>query len=192
MPSPFLIAGLGNPGRKYRKTRHNIGFMVIDEMAESSNTGFKSQKLADIAGVQINGNTAYLVKPMTYMNESGLAVRSIRDYYNITPENVVVVYDDIDLPFGRLRIRGQGGSGGHKGVASIINHLGSNEFTRVRIGIKPDHPVKDVVQFVLSPFSRQERKNMEETIAEAITAVNIFVVDGLNKSMNIFNTPKNE
>ncbi len=192
MPSPFLIAGLGNPGRKYRKTRHNIGFMVIDEMAESYNTGFKSQKQADIAGIQINGNTAYLVKPMTYMNESGLAVRSIKEYYNIVPENVVIVYDDIDLPFGRLRIRGQGGSGGHKGVSSIINHLGSNEFTRVRIGIKPDHPVKDVVQFVLSPFSRQERKNIEETISEAINAVNMVVVDGLNKSMNIFNTPKNE
>lgn len=192
MPSPFLIAGLGNPGRKYRKTRHNIGFMVIDEMAESYNTGFKSQKPAEIAGVQINGNTAYLVKPMTYMNESGLAVRSIKEYYNIAPENVVVVYDDIDLPFGRLRIRGQGGSGGHKGVSSIINHLGSNEFTRVRIGIKPDHPVKDVVQFVLSPFSRQERKNLEETIAKAVNAVNTVVIDGLNKSMNSFNTPKNE
>jgi PTH1 family peptidyl-tRNA hydrolase len=192
VPSPFLIAGLGNPGRKYRKTRHNIGFMVIDEMAESYNTGFKSQKPAEIAGVQINGNTAYLVKPMTYMNESGLAVRSIKEYYNIAPENVVVVYDDIDLPFGRLRIRGQGGSGGHKGVSSIINHLGSNEFTRVRIGIKPDHPVKDVVQFVLSPFSRQERKNLEETIAKAVNAVNTVVIDGLNKSMNSFNTPKNE
>lgn len=192
MPSPFLIAGLGNPGRKYRRTRHNIGFMVIDEMAESYNTGFKSQTPADIAGVQINGNTAYLVKPMTYMNESGLAVRFIKDYYNIAAENVVVVYDDIDLPFGRLRIRGQGGSGGHKGISSIINHLGNNEFTRVRIGIKPDHPVKDVVQFVLSPFSRQERKNMEKSIEEAINAVNVFVVDGLNKSMNIFNTPKKE
>jgi peptidyl-tRNA hydrolase, PTH1 family len=192
VPSPFLIAGLGNPGRKYRRTRHNIGFMVIDEMAESYNTGFKSQTPADIAGVQINGNTAYLVKPMTYMNESGLAVRFIKDYYNIAAENVVVVYDDIDLPFGRLRIRGQGGSGGHKGISSIINHLGCNEFTRVRIGIKPDHPVKDVVQFVLSPFSRQERKNMEKSIEEAINAVNVFVVDGLNKSMNIFNTPKKE
>ncbi len=188
----FLIAGLGNPGRKYKKTRHNVGFMAIDEMAGQGHCGFKSQNHAEVADLTVGDKTAYLIKPLTFMNESGLAVRSIKTYYNIDPENIMVIHDDIDLPVGQLRIRTKGGSGGHKGIKSIINHLGTNGFARLRIGIKPNHPVQDVVRFVLSTFSRTEKKIIADAIDNAVSALNLFITDGVEKSMNLYNTPKTD
>lgn len=165
--SPILIIGLGNPGKQYEKTRHNAGFMVIDKlMSELRITNYEK-----------NNPRVILAKPQTYMNESGQAVAKIARFYKIPLERIWIVYDDIDLPLGTLRIRKSGSSGGHNGAQSIIEALGSNKFPRFRLGIGPVPSGVDPADFVLSPFTKEEQKTTDEMIQRAASAIVMEVVE---------------
>jgi len=154
-----IIVGLGNPGKDYEKTRHNVGFMALDVLAKKY--GFPSfshekQLKAEVSGMLLGGQVTLLVKPLTFMNKSGEAVRAVLDYYNLTPEDLTVIYDDVDLAVGTVRRRTEGSAGTHNGMRDIVRLLGTKEFTRIRIGIAPDHPIKDLARFVLQRFSEDE------------------------------------
>lgn len=159
------IVGLGNPGKEYLKTRHNVGFMVVDRVAKDLNLSFKKKFNADIAKGTFNGETIILVKPLTFMNNSGDAVRKISDFYKIDHEDLLIVYDDLDLPIGKLRLRQKGGSGGHNGIKSIIAHLNHEIFKRMRIGIGTND--EDVVNHVLGKFSKEESEILNQTLKKA-------------------------
>jgi len=166
-----LIVGLGNPGRRYEKTRHNVGFMVIDELVD------KWQKSKKINCVYSKGKNVEFIKPLTYMNNSGKAVRSMKDKQKIKPENIIIIHDDIDLPFGTIRVSKNISSAGHKGVQSIINEIGTQDFTRIRIGINPclvggqANRKVDTERFVLEKFTKQEEKELKNIIKEAVSKV---------------------
>lgn len=167
-----LIAGLGNPGKKYEKTRHNVGFLVINQIANNFQFSIFNFQLtfgAQIAEGTINGQKALLAKPQTFMNDSGETVKKIADYYKIKPEDIWIVHDDIDLPLGEFKIsRGQG-SAGHKGVQSVINELGTKEFNRVRLGICPKQgKPANVEDFVLQKFSREEKETIEKALEDLL------------------------
>jgi len=185
----YLIAGLGNPGRKYKNTRHNAGFMVIDKLAQEFNGSFKKAKFTcEQSEIKIAYKAVILAKPLTYMNNSGLAVFELMQYYKIDPSQLLLVYDDADLPLGRLRMRAQGSAGGHKGVASVIRHLKTQEFPRLRVGIGSEFGKEEMVNFVLSSFSKKERQELNNIISSAVDAVKGFIVDGLDKTMNWVNS----
>lgn len=164
-----LIVGLGNPGAKYVKTRHNVGYMVVDAL--------KKKKIS-----------ATILKPKTFMNESGMAVKGLAK--RCSPETLFVIHDDLDLPIGTLKISRNASSAGHKGVQSIIDTLGSKNFTRFRIGIKPDHPVTNVEHFVLSPFNKTEAAAIEKVIATCAEAIDYALAHGIEKAMHLYNTNK--
>jgi PTH1 family peptidyl-tRNA hydrolase len=184
-----LVAGLGNPGRKYAKTRHNLGFMVVDLLAEREGASFKKRK-GDFSQstIPVGGANRTLLKPSTFMNLSGLAVSYAARFYELSPREILVVCDDISLPLGKIRIRSRGSDGGHKGLRSIVEELGSNDFPRLRIGIgtpeNPDYPVED---FVLSKFSRAEEKAISEAIRTAVSAVETIVRDGVEAAQQTYN-----
>lgn len=183
-----LIVGLGNIGKEYDETRHNAGFMTIDRFAEKHALEFNKQKFdAMIADGIINGKKVILAKPTTYMNESGRSVRQIVDFYKLDPEDVLVVHDDMDLATGRLRLRQKGSAGGHHGIKSIIAHLGTEKFKRLRIGI--DHPAKQkVVDWVLTRFSSDQRTEFDVGMNEAVDAIDDWLEnDDFMKTMNRFN-----
>lgn len=150
-----MIVGLGNIGKEYDKTRHNTGFMVVDELAKKHDiNNFKVQSDALIADFRVNGEKVLLVKPTTYMNDSGRAVRPLMDYYDVDLNDMIVAYDDMDMPVGKIRLRQKGSAGGHNGIKSIIAHVGTQSFNRVRVGI--DHPTKEsVVDYVLGKFRKE-------------------------------------
>jgi len=184
-----IVAGLGNPGRKYEGTPHNIGFEVADELSRLLSCEF-SRSLrfkARIASGAVEGDKVVLVKPQTFMNRSGLTVGSLMRYRKLTPSDLVVVVDDADLPLGRLRIRPSGGSGGHRGMASVIESVGSNDFVRVRIGIGRDERSEGLVDHVLSRFSKDERMMMGPVVRRAAQAVTCIVASGTEAAMNEFN-----
>lgn len=184
----MVIVGLGNPGKEYEKTPHNVGFMMIDEIAKANNINFLLEKKHEalIGTGYIKGEKCYLIKPLTYMNLSGKAVRSFIEYYKIPIEDVIVIYDDLDLPLGKLRIRKNGSSGGHKGMKSIIENLGTSEIARIRVGIdKPSD--MEVVDFVLHQLSKKEIEILKETIIKAPSMIDVTIQDGLNTMMNMFN-----
>src|SRR5699024_3317403 len=170
------IAGLGNPGIKYRKTKHNIGFMVVDELASRFNTKLSKTKFnAKFAVVSIAGEKVLLIQPQTYMNLSGEAIRPLLDYYNAALDDVLVIYDDLDLPTGKIRLRQKGGHGGHNGIRSTIDHLGTKEFKRLRIGVgRPTVPMP-VVDYVLKPFSKEQEKDVESSIEKAAKACETWI-----------------
>ena len=183
-----LIVGLGNIGKEYDETRHNAGFMTVDRFAEKHAFEFNKQKFdAMIADGIINGERVILAKPTTYMNESGRSVRQIVDFYKLDPEDVLIVHDDMDLATGRLRLRQKGSAGGHNGIKSIIAHLGTEKFKRLRIGI--DHPVKQkVVDWVLTRFSSDQRTEFDVGMNEAVDAIDDWLEnDDFMKTMNRFN-----
>ena len=183
-----LIVGLGNIGKEYDETRHNAGFMTIDHFAEKHNFEFNKQKFdAMIADGIVNGEKVILAKPTTYMNESGRSVRQIVDFYKLSPEDVLIVHDDMDLATGRLRLRQKGSAGGHNGIKSIIAHLGTEKFKRLRIGI--DHPEKQkVVDWVLTRFSLDQRAEFDVGMNEAVDAIDDWLEnDDFMKTMNRFN-----
>ncbi|HQA05453.1 MAG TPA: aminoacyl-tRNA hydrolase [Clostridiales bacterium] len=185
-PIEYIIAGLGNPGRDYEKTRHNAGFMFADALAEKHNAVFKPSKFkADTADAMINGVRCILVKPMTYMNNSGEAIRDIANFYKIPSEKVIVVYDDTALPTGKLRIRRKGSDGGHNGIKSIIYHLNSDQFPRIKIGIgsKP-HPDFDLKDYVLSVFTKEDLELILPCIDRALEAINIMVTGDIDMAMS--------
>ena len=185
----WLIVGLGNPGEKYENTRHNVGFQVIDELAERQGKPVQRLKFKALTGLlTIGGEKALVMKPVTYMNLSGEAVRPAADFYKLPPERILVISDDVALAAGRLRIRAKGSAGGHNGLKSIIQHLGTDQFPRVKIGVgeKP-HPDYDMADWVLSKFTGEDLKTITAAVERAAKAVECLIAEGPDKAMNRFN-----
>ncbi|MBO0432681.1 aminoacyl-tRNA hydrolase [Enterococcus sp. DIV0660C] len=184
-----MIVGLGNPGTKYEQTKHNIGFMVVDRLAKEHQATFKKNSFeAEVAEFFYKGEKILLVKPQMFMNESGRSVGPLMTYFGIYPEELIVVYDDLDLAIGKIRLRQKGSAGGHNGMKSIISHLDTNVFDRVKVGIGRPEGKKTVVSHVLSPFSKETQPLIEESIHRSVQAIN-FVLDGHSfiDTMNQFN-----
>ena len=184
-----LIVGLGNPGREYELTRHNIGFMAIDELAKRWNISLNEQKFKGVFGAGfVNGEKVILLKPLTYMNLSGESIRPLMDYYKIDVEDFVVLYDDLDIPVGKLRLRMKGSAGGHNGVKSTISHLGTQEFQRIRMGIdRPKNGMK-VVDYVLGRFTSEEIPDVNHSIEKAADACEVWLNKPFLQIMNTFNS----
>ena len=184
----FLLIGLGNPGREYRDNRHNIGFMLIDRVAVRLDArGMKLQSKAIVTTGNHTGNKLLLAKPQTYMNLSGTAVQGLAHFYKLPVEKLLVAHDDLDLPFGTVRLRPGGGPGGQKGVASAIERLGTKDFARLRIGIGRPPGRMDPANYVLQDFSHDEMKALSEILDRAADAALTFVTDGLDMAMNKYN-----
>ena len=186
-----IIVGLGNPGNEYAKTRHNVGFMLIDALADNLNiTLWKDKFNAQIAEGRIGTEKILLVKPQTYMNNSGEAVGPLMRWYKLEPEDIIVAHDDMDIPAGTVRIRKKGSSGGHNGIKSLIAHLGSENFARIRLGIGRPLPGWSVVKHVLAPFPAEDRIEVDKAIDYLIPAVKCIITDGLDIAMNKYNPKK--
>jgi peptidyl-tRNA hydrolase, PTH1 family len=184
----YLLIGLGNPGRQYRDSRHNVGFMLIDRIIVRLNAqGLKVQSKAIVTTALHEGRKLILAKPQTYMNLSGQSAHALLNFYKLPMENMLVAHDDLDIPFGTIRIRPKGGPGGQGGMASTIQQLGTQDFPRLRIGIGRPPGRMDPADYVLQNFSREEAKLLSEIIDRAADAALTFVVDGLNKAMNKYN-----
>jgi peptidyl-tRNA hydrolase, PTH1 family len=184
----YLVAGLGNPGSEYKDTRHNIGFQTIDLWCHKlgvrfTGRGFQSKNTQ----VRLEDKKVMFLCPLTFMNQSGAAVRACADYYDLDPGNILVVHDDIDLKVGKVKVAKGSGSGGHKGVQSIIDHLGSTQFRRVKIGIGRPRYGEAIEDYVLGPFYKDERNIIEEVLLVATRACELFVVEGIEPAMNIIN-----
>ncbi|MBP3446245.1 MAG: aminoacyl-tRNA hydrolase [Clostridia bacterium] len=182
----FMVVGLGNPGKDYEFTRHNAGFLTLDHIAVEADADIKKLKYKALIGdTVISGHRCLLVKPQTFMNNSGEAVREIAQFYKIPPEKIIVIFDDISLPCGKLRIRRKGTDGGHNGIKSIIYHLDSDNFPRIKVGVgaKP-HPDYNLADWVLSTFKKDELEELKKAITKA-TEVLPFMLDGeIDKAMN--------
>ena len=185
-----LVVGLGNPGRKYERTRHNLGFWIIDHIAEGARIMVKKELCHALVGeFSSDGEQVLLAKPQTYMNRSGEAVKNLLGHFASTPENLVVVYDDLDLPFGRIRIRPEGGAGGHRGMLSIIESLAGAPFYRVRVGIGRPPERLDPADFVLEPFASDEADRVAELVSRASQSVVFLLREGGQRAMEEFNRP---
>jgi PTH1 family peptidyl-tRNA hydrolase len=185
-----MIVGLGNPGREYRDTRHNIGFMVLDEIARRHNLIFAMapSQVPDAFIVKRYGAAALLAaKPLTFMNRSGDAVSALARYYDIAPADLLVVYDDIDLPFTKLRARARGSAGTHNGMRSVVERLGTTEFPRLRLGVGRGDRRRELADHVLAKFEPDEQSDLEGFIARAADAAEMFAADGILKVMNVYN-----
>ena len=192
-----LIVGLGNPGAEYEWSRHNLGFMLIDKLGAETGIDIKLRECQSRVGRgEIEGCAVRLVKPQTFMNLSGEAVACLVSKHRLAStegqavpgERLIVISDDLALPLGKIRIRARGSAGGHNGLKSIIGSLGTNEFTRLRIGIQPEHPVSDTKRFVLDSFSRSARVEVEEILERSAEAVRTILRDGVLKAMTKFNS----
>ena len=185
----WLLVCLGNPGDKYENTRHNVGYMVADEVAERQRAPIQKLKFKALTNLlTISGEKVLVMKPITYMNLSGEAVRQAVDFYKVAPDHVLVVSDDTALPVGKLRIRKGGSAGGHNGLKNIIQHLGTDQFPRVRVGVgeKP-HPDYDMADWVLGKFQGEDKKAIDAAVKRAADAIECILSDGLDKGMNRFN-----
>ena len=184
----YIIAGLGNPESKYDKTRHNIGFRLIDELAVRNGITFSDRKHNGLVGKGIiSGEKVILLKPLTYMNLSGECVGPAADYYKVEPENVIILFDDISLDVGRIRIRKKGSAGGHNGIKSIIAHLGSENFLRLKFGVGDKPKEMDLADYVLGRFSSQDEATVSEGIKRACEAVECMIGEGCDAAMNKYN-----
>jgi PTH1 family peptidyl-tRNA hydrolase len=184
----LCIAGLGNPGIRYEATPHNIGFRVIDELAKRHAVRISKNEGAALTGSgRIRDKSVVLIKPSTFMNNSGTGVKAALSYRNLTSRDLIVVYDELDLPWTALRIKIAGSAAGHNGVKSIIAALQTEVFTRVRAGIRPDHEISDAAEYVLAPFEREMRGEVEELVSYAADAVESIVAEGAVQSMAKFN-----
>lgn len=190
----IIIAGLGNPTKEYEGTRHNVGFDVIDRLADRYNIDVETKKhLALIGKGVIAGQKVILAKPQTYMNLSGESIRSIVDYYKVDPETeLLVIYDDISLDVGKLRIRTKGSAGGHNGIKNIIAHLGSQVFPRIKVGVGEKPSKYDLADYVLGHFSKEEQVLMDEGYDQAVNAVEMILSGDINGAMNEYNRKKKE
>jgi len=189
----FLLIGLGNPGREYKDNRHNFGFMLIDRLAVRLNArGMKLQSKAIVTNALYEDRKLILAKPQTYMNLSGHSVQGLANFYKLPLENLLVAHDDLDLPFGTIRLRPGGGPGGQKGVASAIERLGTKDFARLRLGIGRPPGRMDPAAYVLQDFSRNETKELSAILDRAADAALEFVINGLDKAMNKFNGESRE
>ena len=189
LPVSWLVVGLGNPGEKYENTRHNAGFLVADELGERGRFPIQRLKFKALTNAAaIGGQGALVMKPATYMNLSGEAVGEAARFYKVAPNHVLVISDDVDLPLGKLRIRTGGSAGGHNGLKSVIQHLGTDQFPRLKVGVggKP-HPDYDMADWVLGKFQGEDKKVMDEAVKRAAEAVECFLRDGPQKAMNRFN-----
>jgi PTH1 family peptidyl-tRNA hydrolase len=185
-----LIIGLGNHGNRYKNNRHNIGFMVVDLLAEQwGETITKKQARSVLTSHRISGSQVILAKPQTYMNESGRAVQALIDYYKVTPERMIVIFDDLDLPLGTLRIRPFGGTGGHRGMRSIQNKIHTQEYPRMRVGISRPPGRMDPAEYVLQDFEQDELENLQGTLNRAVGCLIHFLEHGLEEAMNSCNSP---
>ena len=189
----YLIVGLGNPGKKYSGTRHNVGYMVIDRLSRRWGVDVDKQKFDGLVGsARLGGEQVTLLKPETFMNRSGFSVRAAMDFYKLEPKDLVIVYDDMALPVGQLRLRQQGSAGGHNGLADILSHAGTEQVGRIRVGIGSPPPMIGAVDHVLGQFRSDERTNIETAIDQAADAVEVILNDGWSRAMERFNRQKNE
>ena len=184
-----LVVGLGNPGSQYADTKHNFGFWVIDSFAHKRFLQFRAGKGGYII---CKTNEFMLMKPTTYMNNSGIAVNEACRYFDVDTNNVLLVYDDIDLPLGNIRYRSEGGSGGHKGVESVIYHLKENNFSRLRMGIGTNDEMRPREKYVLSPFNKKSHTEVEETIEIACESIEYYLSHTINETMNKYNNCRKE
>ena len=185
----WLVVGLGNPGEKYENTRHNVGFLTVDELAERARVPVQKLKHRALTNtLEVGSVKVLLMKPVTYMNLSGEAVGEAARFYKLPPERVLVISDDVSLPVGKLRIRKGGSAGGHNGLKSIIQHLGTDQFPRIKVGVgqKP-HPDYDMADWVLSKVAGEDLKTITEAIRKAADAVECLIQEGPDKAMNRFN-----
>lgn len=182
-----IIFGLGNPGVRYRKTRHNIGFQIVDRLAEKYHIRLSSKRFKSLYGKGwIDVKEVILAKPMTYMNQSGEAVREALNFFRLSVEDLIIVHDDLDLPFGRLRFKRKGGDGGHQGVRSITESLNQNNFLRLKVGIGRPPEGMDPSEYVLSPFDEIEQSKLEEVISRGVESIEVLLREGLERAMNQF------
>ncbi|MDA8239413.1 MAG: aminoacyl-tRNA hydrolase [Nitrospiraceae bacterium] len=182
----WLVVGLGNPGARYSRTRHNAGFLVVERFAAEQGLDFREKDDYRICAGPIDGERIGIIEPLTFMNRSGSAVTKVIDKYHIPPERIIVIHDDLDIPTGRLKIRRKGSSGGHKGVESIIQSIGSRDFIRVKIGIGRDDTVP-VESYVLSKFRRDELPLIRDAVAQAAESIGAIIAGGIDKAMNRYN-----
>lgn len=184
----YVIVGLGNPGRKYKDSRHNVGFSVIDILSKRYNTKINKIKFKSLYGEsKINGEKIFLVKPQTFMNNSGETVLEISNFYKVPLENIIVIQDDIDIDFASLRVRSKGSAGSHNGMKSIIYLLKSDKFPRIKIGVGRPEPGRDLADFVLGRFTKEEEMDINETLEKAADAVECLIKEGISSSMNKYN-----
>lgn len=189
MDERYLVVGLGNPGPTYALNRHNAGYMVLDLLAERIGAKFKSHRTrSDVLETRVAGQPVILAKPRSYMNDSGGAVKALCDFYKVGPDRLVVVHDELDLPYGVLRLKFGGGDNGHNGLRSMRSSLGTGDFYRVRAGIGRPPGRQDVADFVLSNYSSTERKELPFQIGDAADAVESLITDGLEKTQSRFNS----
>ena len=186
MADPLLVVGLGNPGPRYETTRHNVGFMVADVLAARLGTGFKVHKKsgAEVATGRLGGRSVVLAKPRVYMNESGRQVGPLANFYSVAPADVIVIHDELDIDFGRIRLKLGGGEGGHNGLRSVASALSSKDFHRVRIGIGRPPGRKDPAAYVLENFSSAERTEVPTILEQAADATELLIRDGLEPAQN--------
>ena len=185
----WLLVCLGNPGKEYENTRHNIGFMAADELARREGVKVNKLRYRALTGeVRAGGQRVLVLKPQTYMNLSGAAVKLAGGFYKIPPDHVLVVSDDVALPLGKLRIRAGGSAGGHNGLKNIIAHLGTEQFPRIRVGVgAPEHPEFEMIDWVIGKFSQQERKLADEAVKRAVDAALCVMEQGIQEAQNRFN-----
>jgi PTH1 family peptidyl-tRNA hydrolase len=190
----ILVAGLGNPGSEYASTKHNLGYLTVDEIGKRTGIDLKKKKFRGLYGEgALNNDKLILLKPETYMNRSGESVSSAASFYNIPAENIIIIHDELDLPAGTVRIKAGGGSAGHKGITSVMNELGSGDFIRIRIGIGKPEQKSGTVSHVLSKFKKGESELLRESVFRAADAVWEIIQHGLQKAMNKFNVrPESE
>ena len=189
----YVVVGLGNPGKDYTKTRHNIGFNAVDLIAKRNNINLNKIKFQSVYGEgNIGGEKILLMKPQTFMNNSGISVRDVYQYYKIPIENIIVIVDDIDIQFSTVRIRSKGSAGSHNGLKSIINYLGNENFPRVKVGIGKKFENQDLASFVLSRFSPDEQVDIDISMVTVAEAVESIIKDGINQAMNKYNIRTNQ
>ena len=188
-----LVVGLGNPGKKYQYTRHNVGFMFIDKYAKIKDcVSFKCKFEGEYTTFKHNDEDIILFRPLTYMNLSGTAIRQIVDYYKINLEDILVIYDDKDIPFAKTRLRVKGNPGSHNGMKDITLKLQSNEFKRIRVGIGSPESMDDMINFVLSPFNEEQLKELDVTFNDIADAVDLFIDNKFDIAMNKYNFRQNK
>lgn len=193
MTKTIIIAGLGNPGIKYEETRHNFGFMAIDKFADAHNIDINQKKGSYLQGTgsirskEGDKVDVILIKPICYMNNSGVAVRAVLKQYELESDSLLVIYDDIDLPLGKVRIRGKGSSGGHRGIDSIINKLSTKEFTRLKLGVGDQPKGKASEDFVLEDFTKREMKIVEDVLEQSLSVIEDFAVCSISEMMQKYN-----
>jgi PTH1 family peptidyl-tRNA hydrolase len=180
----FLVVGLGNPGPEYENTPHNLGFRVVDRLGFKVN---RKENMAFAGHGTIKEHPVVVAKPQTFMNLSGPSVKGLLERYELTPGRLILVYDELALPWMQIRVRPKGSDAGHNGVKSVIASLGTDEFPRVRLGIRPDRPIGDGAKFVLAPFKKAQMQEVDELVAQGCAAIESIIADGVEKSMTIFN-----